>query len=101
MLQLPTDLGLLDEPPRHVGSVDIFLEQHLHGQVAAEIDVATAQHGPHAAPGDLAGELVAVAGLVPGRHGVGCRLYNERALALGLFEYDRPRVADARAWRAG
>ena len=56
MLQLAADLGLFDEPPGDVGAVGEFLEQHLDGQVAAEVDVATAQHGPHAAAGDLAVE---------------------------------------------
>ncbi len=36
------------------------LEQHLHGQVAAEVGVAPLEHGPHAAPGDLAEELKTV-----------------------------------------
>ena len=65
MLQLPADLRLLDEPPGHVGPVGVLLQQHLDRQVAAQVDVAAAQHGAHAAAGDLAGELVAVAGLGP------------------------------------
>ena len=35
------------------------LEQHLDGQVAAEVGVAALEHGAHAAPGDLAEDLVA------------------------------------------
>ena len=66
MLQLPADLGLFDEPPGDVGAVGEFLEQHLHRQVAAEVDVAAAQHGPHAAAGDFAVKPVTIAGLVSG-----------------------------------
>ena len=63
MLQLAADLGLFDEPPGDFGPIGVLLQQHLDGQVAAQVDVAAAQHGPHAAAGDLARQLVAVAGL--------------------------------------
>ena len=54
VLQLAADLRLLDEPPRHLGPVGVLLQQHLDRQVAAQVDVAAAQHRPHAAAGDLA-----------------------------------------------
>ena len=63
VLQLPADLRLLEEPPRHLGPVGVLLQQHLDRQVAAQVHVAAAQHRAHAAAGDLAEELVAVAGL--------------------------------------
>ena len=56
VLQLAADLGLFDEPPGDVGPIGVFLQQHLHRQIAAQVDVATAQHRPHAAAGDLAVE---------------------------------------------
>ena len=34
-------------------------EQHLDGQVAAEVDVSSLEHGPHAAAGDLTEDLIA------------------------------------------
>ena len=64
VLKLPADLGLFNEPPGDVGPVGVFLQQHLHRQVTAQVDVATTQHGPHAAAGDLAVEAVPIAGLV-------------------------------------
>jgi hypothetical protein len=63
VLELATDLGLLDEPPEQIGLARVPFEQDLDGEVAAEIDVATAQDGSHAAPGDLAVELVLVGAL--------------------------------------
>ncbi len=59
MLELAADLGLLDEAAHHLGPVAMLLQQDLDGQVAAEVDVAPLEDGPHAAPGDLAQELVA------------------------------------------
>ena len=44
------------------------------------------EHGPHAAAGDLAGELVTVADVGPRRHGVGLRLDGEPAFTLGVLE---------------
>ena len=63
VLQLAADLGLLDEPADEVGLVAVLLQQHLDGQVAAEVGVAALEDGPHAAAGDLAEELVAVTAL--------------------------------------
>ena len=40
VLQLAGDLRLLDEPAHEVGVVAVLLEQHLDGQVAAEVGVA-------------------------------------------------------------
>ena len=51
-----------------------LLEQDLDGQVAAQVGVAALEDGPHAAAGDLAEELVAVAALGGRGHLVGRRL---------------------------
>ena len=59
VLQLPADLGLLDESADQPRIVAVLLEQDLHGQVPAEVGVAAFQNGAHAAPGDLSQELVA------------------------------------------
>ena len=59
VLELAGDLGLLDEPADQLGVVAVLLQQDLDGQVAAEVDVAALEHGPHAAAGDLAEELEA------------------------------------------
>jgi hypothetical protein len=37
----------------------VLLQQDLHGYVATQVDVAALEHDAHAAPGDLAMELVA------------------------------------------
>ena len=58
MLQLAADLRLLDEPPHHLGIALVRLQQHLDRQLPAQVDVATLEDRPHAAPGDLALELV-------------------------------------------
>ena len=58
MLQLAADLRLLDEPAHDLGIALVRLQQHLDGQVAAQVDVAALEDRPHAAPGDLALELV-------------------------------------------
>ena len=86
MLQLAADLRLLDEALGHVGAVGVPLQEHLDREVAAEVDVPAPQHGPHAAAGDLAGELVAVADIGPRGHGVGLRLDGEPAFTLGVLE---------------
>jgi hypothetical protein len=70
VLQLPADLRLLEEPPRHLGPMGVLLQQHLDRQVAAQIDITAAQHRPHAAAGDLAGQMVTVPRLGGRRHGV-------------------------------
>ena len=54
VLELAADLRLLDEPADHLGVVAVLLQQHLDGQVAAEVDVAALEDRPHAAAGDLA-----------------------------------------------
>src|SRR5262249_56588661 len=74
VLQLPADLRLLEEAPDYLGPMGVLLQQHLDRQVAAQIDVPAAQDSAHAAAGDLALELVAVARLFRRRHGVGCGL---------------------------
>ena len=61
VLELAADLRLLDEPADHLGVVAVLLQEDLDGQVAAEVDVAALEHDAHAAPGDLAEELVAPA----------------------------------------
>ena len=58
VLQLAADLRLLDEPAHDLGVALVRLQQHLDGQVAAQVDVAALEDRPHAAAGDLALELV-------------------------------------------
>ena len=60
--------GALDKSTDQLGLVLVRIEQHLDGQVAAEVDIAAPQHGPHAAAGDLAEELIPVGTL--GRPGI-------------------------------
>ena len=62
MLELPTDLRLLDEALEHLGRLLMALEQELHGQVAAEVRVPGVQNDTHAPVGDLAEQLVAALG---------------------------------------
>src|SRR5438270_638112 len=69
VLQLTADLRLLQEPLSDFGPVRVLLQQHLHRQVAAQVAVAAAQHRAHAAAGNLAEELIAVARLLRRRHG--------------------------------
>ena len=57
MLQLAGDLGFLDEAADHLGLFAVRFEQDLDGEVAAEVRIATLEHGSHAAAGDLAEEL--------------------------------------------
>ena len=59
MLQLAADLRLLDEPAHDFGIALVRLQQHLDRQLSAQVDVATPEDRPHAAPGDLALKLVA------------------------------------------
>ena len=100
VLELPANLGLFNEPPGDVRTVDVLLEEHLDGQISAEVDIAAAQHRPHAAAGDFAVEPVTITGLVFQRHGVGRGFDDQRALALGFLEQHRPHIAEAGAWRA-
>ena len=58
VLELPADLRLLDESPDHLGVVAMFLADHLDGQVAAEVEVAALEDGPHAPASQLADELI-------------------------------------------
>ena len=59
VLELAADLRLLDEPADHLGVVAVLLPDHLDGQVAAEVEVASLEDRAHPAPGELADELVA------------------------------------------
>ena len=67
MLELAADLRLLDESADQFGLVAVLLEQDLDGQVAAQVVVTALEDGTHAAAGDLAQELIAVAAM--GRRG--------------------------------
>ena len=58
VLELPADLGLLDEPADQFGVLAVRLEQDLDRQIAAEVGVSALEDGPHAATGDLTEELV-------------------------------------------
>ena len=60
VLELAGDLGLFDEAPDELGLFAVRFEQDLERQLSAEVGVASAQDGPHAAAGDLAEELVAI-----------------------------------------
>jgi hypothetical protein len=57
MLQLPRDLGFLDEAVHQVAVVFVAFEQYLDSQVAAEVGVAALEDNPHTAAGDLAQDL--------------------------------------------
>jgi hypothetical protein len=94
VLQLAADLRLLEEAPGDFWPSDILLQQHLDGHVAA------AQHRPHAAAGNLALELVAVAGLLRRWHGIGLGLHDMGALALRFLQEHRPHGAQAGARRS-
>ncbi len=59
MLELAADLRLLDEAVDQVGPVAVSVEQDLQRQVAAEVGVAAAVDGAHAAAGDLAEQAIA------------------------------------------
>ena len=86
------------------GRLACSLQEHLDGQVAAQVDVPAREDGPHAAAGDLAGELVAVADVGLGRHGVGLRLDGESAFVLGVLEENglfQPQAGMQRAKRGG
>ncbi len=58
VLKLPADLGLLDEPADQGRVVPVLLQQHLDGQVAAEIGIASLEYRSHAAAGNLAQDLI-------------------------------------------
>ncbi len=57
MLQLPRDLGFLDEAANHLGLVAMRFEENLHRQVATEVGITALENGSHAAASDLAEEL--------------------------------------------
>jgi hypothetical protein len=60
VLELATDLRLLDKPPYELGLAFVPFKQDLDGQLAAEVDVATTQDRAHPAPGNLSEKLVSV-----------------------------------------
>src|SRR5262249_62391536 len=80
VLELAADLRLLHEALDHPDLALVRLQEHLDGDVAAQVGVAPLEHGPHAAPGDLAQELITADRLaLPWRlfraglaHGGGC-----------------------------
>ena len=90
MLQLAANLSLFDEPSRDFGPTGVLVQQHFYGQVAAQVDVAAAQHRAHPSARDLARQLVPVAHLLGRRHRIGLRFHNECTLAFGLTQQDRP-----------
>ncbi len=59
MLELAADLSFLHEPANQLRLLAMGFEQDLDGQVTAELAIAAAEDGPHAAAGNLAKELVA------------------------------------------
>ena len=69
MLQLPTDLRLLDEPAHQVIVFAEVFAEHLDGDVAAKVGVASLQDGPHAAPSNLAVDPVAERRVIPAGRG--------------------------------
>ncbi len=100
VLELPANLGLFNEPAGDGRTVDVLLEEHLDGQVSAEVDVAASQHGPHAAARDFAVEPVTITGLVFQRNRIRRGFDDQRAFAFRLLEQHRPHIAEAGAWRA-
>ncbi len=58
MLELASDLGLLDETPDHRGIPGMSREEHLHGDVATQVGVASHEDEAHSAAGDLAQDMV-------------------------------------------
>ena len=72
VLELAADLRLLDEPADQLGVVAVLLEQDLDRQVAAQVVVTALEDGTHAAAGDLAQELIAVAAMGRRGHLRGC-----------------------------
>ena len=58
MLQLTRDLGLFQKALVNVRPVAKGLVQHLDGQVSVQVMVPAAEHGAHAAMGDLLQKLV-------------------------------------------
>ena len=93
MLELAADLRLLDEPPDQLGPVAVLLQEDLHGEVAAQVDVAALEDGAHAAAGDLAEELQPAGG--GGNPGRG-RTDDRRRVILGdrVAEQDAREAAD-------
>ena len=88
VLELAADLRLLDEAAGDLRAIEVLLEEDLDGQLAAQLDVAAAEDGAHAAAGDLAGELVAVSRVGGRGHGVGAGPQDVGAVALGVAEQD-------------
>ena len=95
MLELAADLRLLDEPPDHLGMVTMLLQEDFHGQVAAEVHVATLQDRPDPPSGDLAEELVPAGASVgsgissePGRTGLGSSTAPSRSRMRGTGPID-------------
>ena len=58
VLQLAADLRLLDEAAHHVDIIAEFFAENLQSDVAAQVRVATFQHGTHPAPRDLTVDTV-------------------------------------------
>src|SRR5262249_23635440 len=71
MLELAADLGFFDEPAHQFGLVLVFLQQHLDSQRSSQVGVAAFENRPHAAVGDFAEELVAIAALFGRGHRLG------------------------------
>ena len=59
VLELPSDLRLLDEAADHRRAVAMIRKQHFHRELTPERRVAAQEDGPHPAPGDLTEDLVA------------------------------------------
>jgi hypothetical protein len=92
VLELPRDLCLLHEPLHQLRAALVGLQQHLDGDVPAEVGVAALEDRAHAAPRDLPNQLVA-AGRLQGRTGGrhlarGRRVNQGERLGLRLAQLD-------------
>ena len=88
VLELAGDLRLLDEAADQLGLVAVLLQEDLDGQVAAQVGVAALEHGPHAAPGDLAQDLERSAPVRRRGHGVAAGPGGRLDAAIGVAEQD-------------
>ena len=96
VLELAGDLGLLDEAAEQLGVAAVAFQEHLDGEVAAQVVVSPFQDRSHAPPGDLAEELEPP-GAVGGVGHLGRGGADDRARAvdrLGVAEQDPADRAD-------
>jgi hypothetical protein len=95
MLELAADLRFLDEAGEDVAARGVLVLEHLHRDVAAEVQVAPLVDDADAAAADLAEQLVAAGGIAESFRGVG---HPDRCVArlVGVGEVDTEAGAGAR-----